>query len=227
MPTAGSPDRLARVAKTSLRRKSAELQLALEGSVNMHQRALLRRQLRHVEFLEQEIQELTAIDLIDGTWGLGRRSAEAILAETSIDMSRSPVHNHITSWAKICPGNNESAGKRRSGWTGSGNPWLRTSLVEAASGVSRRPDSYFGPLYRLRPRGGGESGPSSPSPAPSWSLSTTCSKMEPSTRISARSISTVSMARLSFAAGSAAWKGSATEVTVERLLGIVPCLCGP
>jgi uncharacterized protein YqgQ len=63
----------------------------------MHRRPLLRRQLRHVEFLEQEIQELTAHDLIDGTWGLGRRSAEAILAETRIDMSRSPVHNHITS----------------------------------------------------------------------------------------------------------------------------------
>src|SRR5215813_10123125 len=77
-------------AKTSLRRKSAELQLALEGSVSTHQRAMLGRQLRHVEFLEQEIQELNVeieermrpfdagIDLIDGIWGLGRRSAEAI-----------------------------------------------------------------------------------------------------------------------------------------------------
>jgi transposase len=78
-----------------LRRKSAGLQLGLEGSVNMHQRALLRRQLSHVEFLEQGIEELNveieermrlfaaAADLIDGIWGLGRRSAEAILAETS------------------------------------------------------------------------------------------------------------------------------------------------
>ena len=154
------PAELAQLAKTSLRRKSAELQLALEGSVSMHQQAMLRRQLRHVEFLEQEIEELNVeimermrpfdagIDLIDGIWGLGRRSAEAILAETGIDMSRWPTDRHITSWAKICPGNNESAGKRRSGWTGNGNPWLRTSLVEAAWGVSRKPNSYFGALYR-------------------------------------------------------------------------------
>jgi|SRR5262249_20241213 len=94
-------------AKTSLRRKSAELQLALEGSVSTHQRAMLGRQLRHVEFLEQEIQELNVeieermrpfdagIDLIDGIGGLGRRSAEAILAETGIDMSRWPTDRHI------------------------------------------------------------------------------------------------------------------------------------
>ena len=63
-------------------------------------------------------------------------------------MSRWPTDRHITSWAKICPGNNESARKRRSGWTGNGNPWLRTSLVEAAWGVSRKPNSYFGALYR-------------------------------------------------------------------------------
>jgi len=217
------PAELAQLAKTSLRRKSAELQLALEGSVSTHQRAMLGRQLRHVEFLEQEIQELNVeieermrpfdagIDLIDGIWGLGRRSAEAILAETGIDMRRWPSDRHTTSWAKICPGNNESAGKRRSGWTGKGNPWLRTSLVEAAWGVSRKPDSYFGALYRRLATRRGKSEPSSPSPAPSWSPSTTCSKMEPSTRISALSISTASTARLSFAAASAAWRGSATR----------------
>lgn len=154
------PAELAQLAKASLRHKRAELQLALEGSVSMHQRAMLGRQLRHVEFLEQEIEELNveieermrpfdaAIDLIDGIWGLGRRSAEAILAETGINMSRWPTDRHITSWAKVCPGNNESAGKRRSGWTGNGNPWLRTSLVEAAWAVSRKPNSYFGALYR-------------------------------------------------------------------------------
>src|SRR5262249_24700682 len=88
------------------------------------------------------------IELIDGIWGLGRRSAEAILAETGIDMSRWPTDRHITSWAKICPGNNESAGKRRSGWTGNGNPWLRTSWWKPPGGVSRKPDSYFGALSR-------------------------------------------------------------------------------
>ncbi len=80
--------------------------------------------------------------------GIDVRAAENILAETGIDMSRWPTDRHITSWAKICPGNNESAGKRRSGWTGNGNPWLRTTLIEAAWSASRKADSYFGALYR-------------------------------------------------------------------------------
>lgn len=63
-------------------------------------------------------------------------------------MSRFPSERHISSWAKICPGNNESAGKRRSGATGQGNPWLKTALVEAAWGASRSPNTYFGALYR-------------------------------------------------------------------------------
>jgi len=89
-----------------------------------------------------------AIAHIDAIPGLGRRSAEAIIAEIGIDMSRFPTDKHLASWARLCPGNNESAGKRRSGWTGRGNPWLRTTMVEAAWAASRNPNGYFGALYR-------------------------------------------------------------------------------
>ena len=121
---------------------------------------MLRRQLHEVEFLEGEIKAMNAeieermrpfeaaIAHIDAIPGLGRRSAEAIIAEIGVDMSRFPTDKHLASWARLCPGNNESAGKRRSGWTGHGNPWLRTTMVEAAWAASRSPDGYYGALYR-------------------------------------------------------------------------------
>ena len=154
------PSELSQLAKTSLRKKKAELGLALEGSVGAHQRFMLLRQLHEVEFLEGEIEAMNvevearmrpfdaAIAHIDEITGLGRRSAEAIIAEIGVDMSRFPTDKHIASWARLCPGNNESAGKRRSGWTGRGNPWLRTTMVEAAWAASRSPNGYFGALYR-------------------------------------------------------------------------------
>jgi transposase len=154
------PGELAQLAKASLRGKKAELKLALEGSVGAHQRFMLQRQLHEVEFFEAEIKAMnaeieermrpfeTAIAHIDAIPGLGRRSAEAIVAEIGADMSRFPTDKHLASWARICPGNNESAGKRRSGWTGHGNTWLRTTLVEAAWAAARSPDCYFGALYR-------------------------------------------------------------------------------
>ena len=132
-----------------------------------HQRRLLQSQLRRLDFLAQEIarldQEVTqhmgpfeeAIQVADAVPGIGRRGAEEILAEMGVDMSRFPTAARISSWAGVSPGNNESAGKRKSGRTGHGNPWLRSALVEAAWAAARTKGSYLSAQYhRLAPRRG-------------------------------------------------------------------------
>src|SRR5215472_7679917 len=111
---------------------------------------MLRQLLNHVDFLARQIGLLdremakrmrpfeAAIEMLDAIYGIGRRTAEDILAEIGVDMSRWPSHRHIASWAEICPGDHESAGKRHSGRTGKGNRWLRGILVEASVNVARR-----------------------------------------------------------------------------------------
>ncbi len=161
------PIALAALAQKGLKRKRSQLERALLGSVGAHQRYLLRHQLNQVEFLDRQIADLSqeiearmrpfevAIAHIDAVWGLGRRSAEAILAEIGTDMSRFPSEKHISSWARLCPGNDESAGKRRSGWTGKGNRWVKSALVEAAWSAVRNKNTYYAALYhRLSQRRG-------------------------------------------------------------------------
>lgn len=160
---------LAELARGQLRQKRPQLEAALRGIIGPHQRFLLQSQLRHLDFLEQEVACLNeeiarrmrpfegALQLLDTIPGIGRRSGEQVLAEIGVDMSRFPTSAHLASWARICPGNNESAGKRRSGRTGNGNPWLRETLVEAAWAASRTRHTYLAAQYRrLAARRGGK-----------------------------------------------------------------------
>ena len=160
-------DRLVELAKTSLRNKREELRLALEGSFGPHQRFLLGKQLDQLEFLDGQIADLNLeveqrlrpfealLSRLDAIPGIGPRNAEQILVEVGTDMSRFPSAAHFASWAKLCPGSDESAGKRRSGRTGMGSRWLRSTMVEAAWSASRVRNSYFAAQYhRLAPRRG-------------------------------------------------------------------------
>ena len=155
------PAAVAGMAKTALRNKLPELERALTGSVGHHQRFLLRSQFRLMKSLETEIATLdeevaeqmrpfqVALERLDEIPGIGRRAAEQILVETGTDMSRFPSSAHFASWARVCPGNNESAGKRQHASIGGGNRWLRNALLEAAWTVSHsRKPTFFTARYR-------------------------------------------------------------------------------
>jgi transposase len=151
---------LAGLARGTLRKKIPLLERALAGRVGAHQRFLLARQLAHIDFLDQQIAEVgaeiaermrpsaAALERLDAIPGVGQRLAEGLIAELGTDMSRFPSAAHLASWAGMCPGHDQSAGKRRSGRTRRGSPWLRSILVEAAHAAARTKDSYFFAQYR-------------------------------------------------------------------------------
>jgi transposase len=153
------PKVMAALAKGRLRRKRDDLEEALNGLLGPHQRMILATQLRHVDFLDEEIERLSAeieqrmrpfeeaLQRVDTIPGVARRAAEQILAETGIDMSRFPTAAHFASWAKVCPGNNESAGKRSNCRSGKGNRWLRQVLLETAHAAARTKNTYLAAQY--------------------------------------------------------------------------------
>ena len=150
---------MADLAKGSLRKKRASLEEALNGRVGQHLQMMLDSQLRHLDFLDGEIEGLNAevasrmspfedaIERLDEIPGVGLRTIEDVLAEIGTDMTRFPTSKHLSSWAKICPGNNESGGKRKSGRSGKGNPWLKAALVQASWAAVAKKGTYFRAQY--------------------------------------------------------------------------------
>jgi transposase len=163
----GDPEVLAELARGKLRQKLPALRQALLGRFSGHHALLASHMLSHVDDLDHSIDGLseeiaerlrpfaTELDLLQTITGVGLRSAEVMLAELGADMSRFPTDRHCASWVKLSPGNDESAGKRRSGKTGKGNPWLRATLIECARAATRSRDGYLKAQYlRLRRRRG-------------------------------------------------------------------------
>jgi len=159
------PAVLADLAQGKLRAKLPQLERALRGTPGLHQHFLLAHQLTHLDFLDEQIAQGSAeiaerlrpfgeaLERLDAIPGVGPQTAEVLLAEIGPDMSRFPSAEHLASWAGMCPGNYESAGKRLKGRTRKGSKWLRAALVEAGQAAARKKDTYLAAQYhRLVPR---------------------------------------------------------------------------
>jgi transposase len=154
------PEVLAKLARGRMRSKVVELTRALEGQVRPHHRFLLRQWTgllatleQHIAQVEEEIERhmppfAWAAELLMAMPGIDRTAACALLAEIGVDMSRFASARHLASWAGLCPGNNTSAGKSRSGKSHRGNPWIRGLMTEIAWAAARTKSSYPSALYR-------------------------------------------------------------------------------
>jgi transposase len=157
-----NPEKLADLAEGRLRAKIPALKLALEGHFTEHHRFLVEHLLGHLDDLEQQVDEISGriaerlrpllddarLERLDAIAGVNRTTIENVVAEIGVDMSVFPDEHHLSSWAGICPGNEESAGKRLRSRTTRKNRWLRRALVEAAWAASRTKTSYLGAQYR-------------------------------------------------------------------------------
>jgi transposase len=162
-----TPAEMAQLARGALRKKTDQLELALRGQLEAHHRFLLGVQLERVERIEADIQRIdTQIDAalaphrevmarLVQVPGVDRVVAAVIIAELGVDMSWFPSARHAAAWAGVCPGNNESAGKRHGQLRRKGNVHLCTALVQAATCASRKKGSYFKErFWRLKARRG-------------------------------------------------------------------------
>jgi transposase len=153
------PEVLAELARGRLRSKLPQLRQALDGRVEPYHRFLLERILAHIDFIEgslavvqREIQERLenyeeAVQLLGSIPPLQETAIATIISEIGVDMERFPSDKHLASWAGVCPGNHESAGKRLSGKTTHGNPYLRAVLCEIAWVIAHTKGTYLAAFY--------------------------------------------------------------------------------
>jgi transposase len=160
---------LASMARGTMRSKSGELKRALNGLIQPHQQMILKAMLDHIENLnvlilqlDTEIearmgQDVELVDALDGITGVGKISAQTIIAEIGTDMDRFPTADHLASWACMCPGNNESAGKKKSGKTRKSNSTLKKTLVQCGRAAANSKNTYLNAHYRrIAARRGGK-----------------------------------------------------------------------
>ena len=163
------PVALASLARGALKKKADQLEQALHGLVGPHQRLLLGEQLARIDEIEARIGRLNTeiasrlapseaiLQRLETIPGVGRRVSEELLAEIGTDMSLFATPRHLSSWAKVCPGNRRSAGQAKPEHVGRGNPWIRSTLVEAAWAAARSKDTHLAAKYhRLARRLGGK-----------------------------------------------------------------------
>jgi transposase len=161
------PARLAALAHRGVKASQAQLEQALRGRVTQHHRFLLGLHLGQIDALDGAIASIdgqveanlapfrTGVELVSTVPGVNTLSAEAIISETGIDMSRFPTAGHLLSWGGMCPRNDQSAGKRRSTRLRKGDPWLKTTLIQCAWAAKNKKGSYLQAQYhRLRSRRG-------------------------------------------------------------------------
>jgi len=161
------PQELAALADGRIRATGAQLEAALRGRVKAHHRFLLRLHLDHLDAVDAAIARIdkevdgqiepfrTAVERLSSIPGVSSLSAEVIVSEVGLDMSRFPTVGHFISWAGLCPKNDQSAGKRRSTRMRKGAPWLKTILIQCAWAATRVKGCYLQAQYlRLRSRRG-------------------------------------------------------------------------
>jgi transposase len=162
-----NPERRADLAHERVKASRGELVAALHGRVTAHHRFMLKLHLTHIETLEAAVREVearvgealvpfrAAVDRLITRPGISETAARVIVAEIGFDMTRFPTAGHLVSWAGLCPRLHESAGKRLSNRTRSSNPWLKTTLVQAAWSAARKRDSYLRAQFlRIKSRRG-------------------------------------------------------------------------
>jgi len=155
-----SSESLAKRARGKLKKKIPQLRLAMQGKVTEHHRFQLRILMEHLDFLESLIAEVSKrvdatitpyaedLERLTTIPGLDKRSAENLMAEIGADMGQFPSSSHLASWAGICPGNNRSGGKARTGRTRKGSRWLRQTLTQCAWAASHTKETYLSSFYR-------------------------------------------------------------------------------